>query len=143
MQKPNATRLIFLFVTTTFMQPIQGVAEDYTSIIKKKEYEIFVDIDSYGQQNNLPFITAKTVYSKPQLRSKTLTKKTFLKHVTQLQFDCKNPLYRLRLSHYLDQKNKIIDQDSSMQSFQAIPAGSDIFSIGQLTCQVHQMVGGQ
>lgn len=142
MQKSNTMRMIKLCTASLFLLPIQGLTEDLTSIIKKKEYEIFVDIDSYGQQNNLPFITAKTVYLQPQLRSKISPKKTFLQHLTQLQFDCKNPRYRVRLSHYLDQKSKVIAQAPAMENFEEIPVGSDIFSIGQLTCQVHQMVGG-
>lgn len=134
---------VFLCANTLISYSNQIVAEEWSSIIKKSEYEIFVDIDSYNQENGWPFMTTKTVYIKPQLLNKKPSSSTYITHVAEWQFNCKNPVYRMRFSTFLDQKDKVIGQQTPMKNFQTIPTGSDIFAIGQLTCQVHQMVGGQ
>lgn len=143
MQKGHKIPVIFLCANILISYSNQLVAEEWSSIIKKSEYEIFVDIDSYNQENGWPFMTTKTVYKAPQLLNKKPSSNTYISHVAEWQFNCKNPVYRMRFSKLLDQKNKVIGQQTPMKNFQTIPAGSDIFAIGQLTCQVHQMVGGQ
>lgn len=143
MQKRTKLTIAFLCTNALISYSNQIVAEEWSSIIKKKEYEIFVDIDSYNQENGWPFMTTKTVYITPQLLNKKPSSSTYVTHLAQWQFNCKNPVYRMRFSTFLDQKNKVTSQQAPMKNFQTIPAGSDIFSIGQLVCQVHQMVGGQ
>lgn len=143
MQKNRKLSIVFLGANILISYSIQSLAEEWSSIIKKSEYEIFVDIDSYNQENGWPYMTTKTVYKKPQLLPKSALSKTYITQVTQWQFNCKNPVYLTRSSAFYDQKNQAIGHAAPMKNFQAIPAKSDIFSIGQLTCQVHQMVGGQ
>lgn len=143
MQKKAKLPIVFLCASTLISFSNQLVAEEWSSIIKKNAYEIFVDIDSYNQENGWPFMTTKTVYKTPQLLNKKPSSSTYVTHVAQWQFNCKNPVYRKRFSTFLDQKERVIGQQTPIKHFQTIPVGSDIFAIGQLTCQVHQMVGGQ
>lgn len=143
MQKNAKLPIVFLCASTLISYSNQLVAEEWSSIIKKNAYEIFVDIDSYNQENGWPFMTTKTVYKTPQLLNKKPSSSTYVTHLAQWQFNCKNSVYRKRFSTFLDQKEKVIGQQTPIKHFQTIPVGSDIFAIGQLTCQVHQMVGGQ
>jgi hypothetical protein len=143
MQKFCKYPFIFLTANALITYSIQGLTEEWSSIIKKDGYEIFVDIDSYNQENGWPYMNTNTVYKKPQALNKTSPSKTYMSHVLQLQFNCKNPVYRSLSSTFYDSQHQAIGRVTPMKNFQAIPANSDIFSIGQLTCQVHQMVGGQ
>lgn len=143
MQKKRKLSIIILGAHILISHSIQLLAEELSSIIKKSAYEILVDIDSYNQENGWPYMTTKTVYKTPQLLPKSALSKTYITQLTQWQFNCKNPVYLTRSSTFYDLKNQVVGHAAPMKNFQAIPAKSDIFSVAQLTCQVHQMVGGQ
>jgi phosphorylcholine metabolism protein LicD len=123
--------------------PIQAFSADWSSIIKKQDYEIFVDIDSYDVVEGYPFIVTKTRFKNAQMVTLNQQKIQFIESVKNQQFDCKNPRFRTTSMRLYDKKNKLKGSDTQVTVFQPILAGSNEFAVGQLTCQVHQMVGGQ
>jgi len=135
------------------LQHKNACAEDWSSIIKKTDYEIFVDIDSYNVSDGLPWITIKTLYKKQQSTQIKVAEKNDKKakafpinffSVMQLQqFNCKSPFFRTKYAHYFQKNGKLIAKDNTLTTFQSIAPNSDVFAVGQLTCQVHQMLGGQ
>ena len=117
-------------------------AVEWTSIIKDAEHEVLVDIDSYNVAQNYPYLIAKTIYQQPQQFIKPQGKTDYYMSVAKLQFNCKQPQYRMRTIKLMDKKNNLIDTVKINSGFQTIERNTDEFSIGQLTCQVHQMLGG-
>jgi len=122
---------------------INVMAVEWDSIIKKADYEIFVDIDSYNVTNGFPYFLTKTIFTKSQ--SLTSNKKliSYQYVVKNTQFNCKQPLFKVTSIDFYSQKNKLLSSEKLMAEFQPISLGSDEYSVAQLACQVHQMVGGQ
>ena len=122
---------------------INVMAVEWDSIIKKADYEIFVDIDSYNVTNGFPYFLTKTIFAKSQ--SLTSNKKliSYLYEVKNTQFNCKQPLFKVTSIDFYSQKNKLLSSEKLTAEFQPITLGSDEYSVAQLACQVHQMVGGQ
>jgi hypothetical protein len=118
------------------------MATDWTSIIKDAEHEVYVDIDSYNVSEKLPFLVAKTIYQQPQYFIAANVSIQYFISVSKLQYNCQQPLYRLRTIQLLDQKSKPLKAFKMNTAFKKLSANTDEVSIGQLTCQVHQMLGG-
>jgi len=119
-----------------------AMAVEWTSIIHDANHEVLVDIDSYNVSEGFPFLIAKTIHQKPQTFVLPSEKTQYLVSIAKLQFNCKKPMYRTRSIQLLDNNKKLIDTIKINSQFKKIEANTDAFSIGQLTCQVHQMVGG-
>ncbi len=136
MHKKLGLLTILLFSVTDVM------ATDWTSIIKDAEHEVYVDIDSYNVSEQSPFLVAKTIYQQPQYFVSANRKIKYFTSITKLQYNCQQPLYRLRSLKLLDQKNQTLNTFKINTGFKKLIANTDEFSIGQLTCQVHQMLGG-
>jgi hypothetical protein len=117
------------------------MAIEWTSIIKDAEHEVYVDIDSYNVSEQLPFLVAKTIYQQPQSFVTANQKIEYFISVSKLQYNCQQPLYRLRTVKLLDKNNKALNAFKINTKFKKIEPNTDTFSIGQLTCQVHQMLG--
>lgn len=124
------------------MSMSNAMAVEWTSIIKDSEHEVFVDIDSYNVSDNLPFLVAKTVYESPQHFTLPDQKTQYSISMAKFQFNCQQPLYRIRTIQLMNKKDVLIDTVKINSGFQTLTANTDEFSIGQLTCQVHQMLGG-
>lgn len=120
----------------------EAMATEWTSIIKDAEHEVYVDIDSYNVSEQLPFLVAKTIYQQPQFFVAANQKIQYFISVSKLQYNCQQPLYRLRTIKLLDQTNKPLKAFKMNTNFKKLEANTDEVSIGQLTCQVHQMLGG-
>ena len=122
---------------------IQTMAVEWNSIIKKADYEIFVDIDSYNAASGMPYFLTKTIFKKNQ--SLTINQKliSYQYEVKNTQFNCRQPLFKVTSIEFYSQKNKLLSLEKLTGEFKPITSGSDEFSIGQLACQVHQMLGGQ
>lgn len=119
-----------------------AAAEDWSSIIKEFDREVLVDIDSYQMKDGYPFMIYKTIYQSAHIDPAHTTKPYFTS-VKAMLFNCKTPLFRLESIALFDQHNKPMNANKVNTDFSPITAGSDVFSVGQLTCQVHQMLGGQ
>ncbi len=117
-------------------------ATEWTSIIKEADHEVFVDIDSYNTEENTPYITSKTIYKAPQTYLLNQKKIQYSASVKSLQFNCINPLFKIRSIELYDQNNKLLLLEKEVSTFKAIKPDTQAFLIGQLTCQVHQMLGG-
>ena len=123
--------------------PITNVlAVEWTSIIKDTEHEVWVDIDSYNVSDNHPYLDAKTTYQAPQAFTLPDDKVEYFTSFVRYQFYCKQPLFRVRTITLMSKKNKPIDTIKISSGYQKLVIDTDEFSIGQLTCQVHQMLGG-
>jgi len=131
------TIIVFMGLSVT-----NANAEDWTSIIKDDVHEVLVDIDSYNVSQKLPYLTAKTVYKTAQTFDLPRESIEYFTSITILQFNCQRPLYRAKMIQLLNKKNKLIDTIKINSGFSKIPENTDTFAIGQLTCQVHQMIGG-
>jgi len=131
------------FIALLALVATNANAEDWTGIIKDDAHEVLVDIDSYNVSQNLPYLTAKTVYQEVQTFSLPSESIQYFTSVTTLQFNCKRPLYRAKMIQLLDKRSKLIDTIKINSGFNQLSKNTDTFAIGQLTCQVHQMLGGQ
>ena len=118
-----------------------ALAEEWESIIKDDDHEVLVDIDSYNVTDNLPYLIAKTIYETPQQFNIPNKKITYTISVATFQFNCVDPLYRIRSIQLLDKKGNLIETVKISGGLQKINPNTDEFSIGQLTCSVHQMLG--
>lgn len=118
-----------------------ALAEEWESIIKDDDHEVLVDIDSYNVTDNLPYLIAKTIYETPQQFNIPNKKITYTTSIATFQFNCVDPLYRIRSIQLLDKNGKLIETVKISAGLQKINPNTDEFSIGQLTCSVHQMLG--
>jgi hypothetical protein len=132
----------FSLLTILLLNTGYVIAEEWTSIIKDKDHEVFVDIDSYNVSENLPYLIAKTTYQETQEFKLPKHKIAYRTSIATYQFNCKEPIYRVRSIKLYNEKKLLVDTVKISGGFQSIPDQSDEFSIGQLTCQVHQMLGG-
>lgn len=122
---------------------INAMAVEWDSIIKKDNYEIFVDIDSYNVTDGFPYFLTKTIFKKNQ--SLTSNKKliSYQYEVKNTQFNCKQPLFKVTSVDFYSHKNKLLLAEKFTAEFKPITLGSDEYAVAQLACQVHQMVGVQ
>lgn len=118
------------------------MAEDWTSIIKNNDYEVLVDIDSYNVEGNTPYITAKTVFENSQTYLINKKKIQYETSIKKMLFNCAEPAYKTKSIELYDKKNKLLVFENEVSSYKKIESNTKEFSIGQLTCQVHQMLGG-
>jgi hypothetical protein len=117
-------------------------AADWETIITTKTYTLLVDLDTYNEDNGLPFITSNTRYKTTQpFKTKTAQFSYTEKHTTT-QFDCQAQTYRSLKTVYYGQDRRIKGQANAQATFQAIPPKSSIAGLASLVCQVHLMVGG-
>lgn len=119
-----------------------ATAEDWTSIIKNNDYEVLVDIDSYNVEGNTPYITAKTIFESPQTYLVNQKKIPYTISIKNMLFNCAEPVYKTKSIELYDKKNKLVVLEKEVSVFKKIESNTTEFSIGQLTCQVHQMLGG-
>jgi surface-adhesin protein E len=120
-----------------------AMATEWTSIIKNNDYEVLVDIDSYNVEDNAPYMTTKTIFNKPQTYALSNKKFQYSTSIINIQFNCAEPQYKTKSIALYDKKNKLLALEKELSEFKKIEANTQEFSIGQLTCQVHQMLGGQ
>lgn len=118
-------------------------ATDWTTIIEKENYQIQVDIDSYKVEASLPLMTIKTLHKKKQQHQTDTKSIDYASSIKNMQFNCQQPYYRILSTQLFDPSNQLVLTDMKAKDFNKIEIGTDTFSIGQLTCQVHQMLGGQ
>lgn len=118
-------------------------AADWTPIIEKDDYQILVDIDSYKVEASLPLMTIKTLHKTAQTQQTDQKAVTYQSSVKNMQFNCQEPYFRITSEQLFDQANQLAFANMQATDFKKIEMGTDTFSIGQLTCQVHQMLGGQ
>lgn len=136
MHRELSVLAVLLFSYTEVM------AIEWTSIIKDAEHEVYVDIDSYNVSEQLPFLVAKTIYQQPQSFVAANQTIEYFISISKLQYNCQQPLYRLRTIKLLNKNSKPLKAFKINTNFKKLETNTDAFSIGQLTCQVHQMLGG-
>ena len=119
-----------------------AIAVEWDSIIKKTDYEIFVDIDSYNVANGFPYILTKTIFKNAQpylYKNKGLN---YQYQIKTTQFNCNQAFYKNTSTDFYNAKNKVMASVKLTTEFKPVVAGSDEFAVAQLVCQVHKMVGG-
>lgn len=121
---------------------INALAEDWSSIITKPDYEIQVDLDSYKMMDGYPSIVTKTIFNDVQESTIASNKVAYNYQVENTQFNCKEPRYKVTQATFYDAEDKALGASPTQTKFNRIENGSDAFSVGQLVCQVHRMVGG-
>ncbi|MDI1309352.1 MAG: hypothetical protein PSV17_07950 [Methylotenera sp.] len=122
---------------------INVMAVEWDSIIKKADYEIFVDIDSYNVANGFPYFLTKTIFKKSQSLTNKKKLMTYQYVVKNTQFNCNQPLYKVTSLDFYSTTNKLLMSEKLMNDFTALKSGTDEYSIAQLACQVHKMLGGK
>jgi hypothetical protein len=126
------------------------LAVEWDSIIKKADYEIFVDIDSYNVANGLPYFLTKTIFKKNQSKDQpknqqSSSNKKLISYqyvIKNTQFNCKHALFKVTSTDFYSQQNKLLMSEKMTAEFKPILAASDEYSVAELACQVHKMVGG-
>lgn len=142
-KKFNNYRHLSNFFALSMLVSFDVMSADWTSIKKTKEYQLLVDMDSYNESAGLPFITTKTILNKPKSYALNGKKLLYIAEVSTSLFNCKLHTYKVLMTHFYQQNNKLIDSKKGMQPFEPLEKGSNHASISSLVCQVHQMVGGQ
>lgn len=115
-------------------------AADWASIKNNKDYDLLVDMDSYNETNNLPYITAKTIYKHPKNVLLNSKKIVYVEELSTKQFNCKSQLYKTLETRYFN--NILLATNKPKSSFMPIKPGSDHATIASLVCQVHKMLSG-
>lgn len=138
----NYRHLSHLFLLSMLIS-FDVMSADWTSIKKAKEYELLVDMDSYNESTGLPFITTKTVFSKPKGYASNGKNLMYIKEVSTSLFNCKLHTYKVLVTHFLQQNNQLVSSKKGVMLFAPLEKGSDHASVSSLVCQVHQMVGGE
>lgn len=130
---------------TTFLLTISShvLAVEWDSIIKKADYEIFVDIDSYNVVNGFPYFFTKTIFKKSRIITSNKKLISYQYVIKNTQFNCKQALFKVTSMNFYSPQNKLLMSDKLTAEFKPTLAGSDEYSVAELACQVHQMVGGQ
>ncbi|MDP3332368.1 MAG: hypothetical protein Q8Q57_07045 [Methylotenera sp.] len=132
-----------LIATLLLPTSINALAVEWTSIIKKADYEILVDIDSYNVADGFPYILTKTIFKKVQPYSSHKKLVNYQYHLKNTQFNCKQPMFKVTSIDFYNNINKLLISEIPAKEFMPIISGSDEFSVGQLVCQVYKMVGGR
>jgi hypothetical protein len=122
---------------------LEGQAVEWSSIVKKNDYEVLVDIDSYNVTQGYPFILSKTIYTKAQNRQNGTSAIHYQYQLKNTQFNCKQALFKVTSMGFYTGQNKVLLKEKPRTNFQVITPNSDESAVGQLVCQVHQMLGGQ
>jgi hypothetical protein len=122
---------------------INALAVEWNSIVKKPNYEILVDIDSYDVVAGYPYILTKTIFKKSPSYSSHATLVNYQYQLKKTQFNCKQAMYKVTSIDFYNKKNKLLISEKPTKEFIPIISSSDEFSVGQLVCQVYKMVGGQ
>ena len=136
-KKPlNAIALLLVIANNAF-------CAEWNSIIKNSDNETFVDIDSYNVTNGLPYILTKTIFKNTQ--SQSLNKKTvmFQYQVKNTLFNCKHAAFKVTSIDFYSKQNQLVITQKPTAALMPIIADTDEYAVGQLVCQVNQMVGGQ
>lgn len=138
MNKKQLTAIALLLVIAD-----NAFCAEWNSIIKNADYETFVDIDSYNVTNGLPYILTKTIFKNTQ--SLNLNKKTvmFQYQVKNTLFNCKQAMFKVTSIDFYSKQNQLVIRQKPTAALMPIMAGTDEYAVGQLVCQVNQMVGGQ
>ncbi len=123
--------------------PLNALAIEWSPIINKPDYEILVDIDSYKAIQDKPMMTTKTIFKAPQNHISPAKSIQYISRIEATQFNCRKPQYKPLSLKLYDAKKRLLLTEQQTDEFQPITQDSDLFSIGQLTCQVHQMIAGQ
>lgn len=132
-----------LSLFTLLLLPLtEATAIEWTSIIKDAEHEVLVDIDSYNISNSRPHLDAKIIYQAPQTFTLPDRKVQYSISIAKFQYNCQLQEYRVRTIQLMTKKKRLIDTIKISGGFNKLTADTDAFYIGQLTCQVHQMVSG-
>ena len=118
-------------------------AVEWDSIIKKADYEIFVDIDSYDVVDGFPYFTTKTIFNNNQQVTSQKKIIIYQYNIKSTLFNCRQDLLKITLMDFYSQKNKLLMSEKLTAEFRPILSGSDEYSVAQLACQVHKMIGGQ
>lgn len=119
------------------------MAIEWTSIIKNKDYEIFVDIDSYNVEGSYPYLISKTIFNRPQIYSLNNKDMQYFVTIQNAQFNCDEPLFKVKSIDLYGLNSELLASKKGTAAFKKINANTHEFAIGQLTCQVHQMLAGQ
>ena len=120
-----------------------AMAIEWTSIIKSKDYEIFVDIDSYNVEGNYPHLISKTIFNSPQTYLLNNKEMQYFITIQNVEFNCNEPLFKMKSIDLYDLNSELLTSKKGSAAFKKINANTHEFAIGQLTCQVHQMLAGQ
>jgi hypothetical protein len=122
---------------------MHSLAVEWTSIITKPDYEILVDIDSYNTADGYPYILTKTVFNTAQALKDASNSATYTYHIKNTQFNCSEPQYKVTSTRFFNGQAVAVATAAAQTQFAVVAQDSDEFSVGQLVCQVHRMVGGQ
>ena len=133
---------IYLLAAVTCCNVLQADAADWTTISKTKQHEMLVDMDSYNETDGMPYISTKTLFTKPQSYRKNALKFSYKEsHVTS-QFNCTQHTVKNSAKQFVDVHKKLIGSEQGDNAFKPVVAGSKDAALESLVCQVHQMVGG-
>lgn len=140
--KNHQNACVYLLAIISCCSIFEATAADWTSISKTNQDEMLVDMDSYNESAGMPYITAKTVFLKPQNYRKNALKFSYIESHATTQFNCALHTFRNHSTQFYDANIKLIGHTKGDDSFKPIVVGSKDAALESLICQVHKMVGG-
>lgn len=135
-----------LFKVTIFLVllilTLNAYAVDWSTVIKNKDANIAVDMDSYDESLGFPSIISRTKFIKPQTIELNTKNVSYITQRAMPQFNCSTHQIKTPVIDMFDKQGKKVASDASKNQFTPVTVGSIDAQLEGLVCQVHKMVGG-
>jgi hypothetical protein len=128
-------------VMTILMVGVNSVhAADWESISKAEGSELWVDTDSYADDDVYSSIWTKTLYKPALALPGAAAGVKYVEKRARFEFDCVKHAFRLREFMYYGAKGELLSKGKGEDAFVPVAPQSAGYKVGTLTCQVRRMV---
>jgi len=119
-----------------------GIAQaaDWESISKAEGSELWVDTDSYADDDVYSSMWTKTLYKPAQQLPGAAAGTKYAEKRARFEFDCVKHAFRLREFMYYGAKGELLNKGKGEDAFVPVAPQSAGYKVGTLTCQVRRMV---
>lgn len=115
-------------------------AADWESISKAEGSELWVDTDSYADDDVYSSIWTKTLYKPALALPGAAAGVKYVEKRARFEFDCVKHAFRLREFMYYGAKGELLSKGKGEDAFVPVAPQSAGYKVGTLTCQVRRMV---
>lgn len=141
---------VLCLITLSNLMFIRGAhAVDWEHIIDTQDGKVYVDLDSYDDDDMYSRITTRTSYKSPQSASahddkssnKSMSKKSYSSKMVTAQFDCKQHTISILSVVLMDKQGKFVARETPAAHSSPVTDKTDQ-GVETLVCQVRKMVKG-
>jgi hypothetical protein len=115
-------------------------AADWESISKAEGSALWVDTDSYADDDAYSSIWTKTVYKPALPLPGAAAGVKYAEKRARFEFDCIKHVFRLREFMYYGAKGELLSKGKGDDAWVPVAPQSSGYKVGTLTCQVRHMV---